>query len=177
MNIANQVTLSRAILAFVCMGLLAVNTFSYIMAAFIVFIVAAITDFFDGYLARKYNLVSDWGKLWDPIADKILVIGVFLAFVFLGVVELWMVMVIIFREVVVTWMRMICLKKGTVIEAKMAGKHKTVAQIVGIILIFIMLLIMKHTPDTVLVKALTAYIGFVVYYYYYIVFRDFIFLG
>jgi CDP-diacylglycerol--glycerol-3-phosphate 3-phosphatidyltransferase len=144
MNIANQITLSRIWLALICVWLIIQDSFASMLGAFMVFIVAALTDFLDGYFARKYQLVSDWGKLWDPIADKVLVIGVFLAFLAAGVVPLWVILAIILRELVITIMRMVCLRQGVVVEAKMVGKHKTVAQITAIVLIFIMLLLIKQ---------------------------------
>jgi len=158
MNIANQVTLSRIALSFICMWLIVKDNLVAMIISFIIFIIAALTDYWDGYLARKYNLISDWGKLWDPIADKVLILGVFLAFLALGVVNMWVVIVIMFREFAITGMRFICLKKGVVVEAKMVGKHKTVSQIAGIILIFLALIIIKSIPESFIAELLSDYI-------------------
>ena len=97
-----------------------------------VFIVAAITDRIDGQLARKYGLVTDFGKLMDPIADKFLILAAFLAFVRMQVVENWMVLLILGREIIVTSLRIFALSKDKVLAAERAGKHKTVSQMVAI---------------------------------------------
>lgn len=143
MNISNQLTVLRIILAFVCIGLILQNTFASMFLAFFVFIIASITDYFDGYFARKMNLISDLGKILDPIADKILIIGVFLAFLQLGEINVWMVAAIMLREFIVTSLRFFCLNKGVVLEAKTLGKHKTVSQIAGAIIIFLTLILQK----------------------------------
>jgi len=147
MNIANQLTFLRIILAFLCIGFILGNTFSSILFAFGIFILASLTDLFDGFLARKKNTITDLGKILDPIADKILIIGVFLAFLQLDiVVNAWMVSVIMLREFIITGMRLSNLNKGEVLEAKRWGKHKTVSQIAAIILIFLSLLLYIKFP-------------------------------
>lgn len=148
MSIANKLTFLRIFLAFICIGLILINRFSTLLIAFIVFILASITDFFDGYLARKKNMISDLGKFLDPIADKILIIGVFLAFLQLRVVNAWMVSVIMFREFIVTGLRLYSLNKGVVLEAKKWGKHKTISQILGIIIIFIIMILYSLFPSS-----------------------------
>ncbi|MFH1771718.1 MAG: CDP-diacylglycerol--glycerol-3-phosphate 3-phosphatidyltransferase [Candidatus Omnitrophota bacterium] len=147
MNIANKLTILRILLSFFCMGFILKNTFFSLIIGFILFVTASITDFFDGHLARKYNLVSDLGKLLDPIADKVLIIGVFASFLQLGVITVWMVVSIIFREFLITGLRIFSIKKGVVLEAKQFGKHKTVSQIGVIILIFFTLLVLKIFPE------------------------------
>lgn len=148
MNISNQLTFLRILLAFVCIGFILQNSFASLIIAFLVFIFASITDFLDGYLARKKNLISDLGKLLDPIADKILIIGTFLAFLQLKViVNAWMVSVIMLREFIVTGLRLYSLNKGVVMEAKTLGKHKTFSQVVGIFFIFITLILVKSMPS------------------------------
>jgi CDP-diacylglycerol--glycerol-3-phosphate 3-phosphatidyltransferase len=147
MNISNQLTLCRIILSFICIGLILRDTFFSLLVSFIVFILASLTDFLDGFLARKKQIISDLGRLIDPIADKILIIGVFLAFLQLGVVNAWMVSVIMLREFIVTSLRLYSLNKGVVLEAKRWGKHKTFSQILGIILIFIILILFRIAPQ------------------------------
>ena len=104
-----------------------------------VFIAASLTDVLDGYFAKKRNEVSTFGKLMDPIADKMLTLAAFLAFVEMDIVPAWIVAIIIFREFLITGLRIIALKRGKVIEAGSLGKQKTVFQVVAIyvILIFI----------------------------------------
>ena len=141
MNIANKLTISRIILTFIFLFFLfSKGTLSQVMAL-IVFTLAAWTDFLDGFLAKKRNEISDFGKFMDPIADKVLVIAAFLAFVEMKLVPAWIVVIIVFREFSITGLRVLALAKGKVIEAEMAGKHKTVSQIVSIyiVLFFIVL--------------------------------------
>lgn len=93
------------------------------------FVVAAITDFFDGYLARKYNLVTNFGKLIDPLADKILVSAGFIYLTAVGMCPFWVSILIIFREFLVTGLRQLAVEKGVVIAADKLGKWKTTAQL------------------------------------------------
>ena len=151
MNIANQLTVLRIILTFVCVWLILVNGFASLVAAFLVFIIASITDFLDGFFARRQALVTDLGKILDPIADKILVLGVFAAFLELNIVNAWMIIAIVMREFIITGIRFLGLGKGVVLEAKFLGKHKTVSQIAGIIVIFIALIAAKKMPNAVVV--------------------------
>ena len=146
MNIANQLTILRIVLAFIAIGLTLGDTFGSLLAAFIIFGLASLTDFLDGFLARKKGIVSDLGKILDPIADKILIIGIFCAFLELDVVNAWMVSLIMFREFIVTAMRFYGLNKGVVLEAKRLGKHKTVSQVTGIFVIYIALILAKKFP-------------------------------
>jgi CDP-diacylglycerol---glycerol-3-phosphate 3-phosphatidyltransferase len=148
MNTPNKLTFFRIILAFICIGFVLSNTFYSLLIALFIFALASFTDFLDGYLARKHNLISDLGKLIDPIADKILIIGVFCAFLQLGVVNAWMVSSIMLREFIVTGLRLYGLNKGVVLEAKRFGKHKTLSQVVGIFIILITLVVLKILPDS-----------------------------
>ncbi len=141
MNLPNKLTLLRIILTVVFLFFLFAHGVACKIIALAVFIAAALTDYFDGYIAKKRGLVSDFGRFMDPIADKVLVLSAFLAFVEMGLIPAWMVMIIIFREFVITGIRLMALKKNRVIEASLGGKHKTVSQMVAIftILIFIIL--------------------------------------
>ena len=100
--------------------------------AAIVFIIAAITDSLDGYIARKHHLITTLGKFIDPLADKVLVIAAMLALIELGRVPAWIVMVIITREFVVTGLRLVAAAEGVVIAASKGGKLKTVTQIIAL---------------------------------------------
>ncbi len=106
-------------------------------AAWFVFIIAAVTDMYDGMLARRYGIVTDFGKLMDPVADKIIICAAFICFVQLKVthVPAWMVVIIISREFIITSLRLLALSKGQVLAAGRWGKHKTVSQIAAIIII------------------------------------------
>jgi CDP-diacylglycerol--glycerol-3-phosphate 3-phosphatidyltransferase len=104
-------------------------------ASLLVFSIAALSDLFDGRIARKYNMVTDFGKLMDPIADKILVLAAFITFVQMQLVKDWMVMIIISRELIITYFRLFALNKGKVMSAGKMGKGKTVSQMIIIFVI------------------------------------------
>ncbi len=134
MNIANRLTILRIILTFVFMFFLFCHGLWAKSAALVVFIFAALSDYFDGMLAHKRNMVTDFGKLMDPIADKILVIAAFAAFVQMQLIAAWMFVIIISRELIITSLRLFALNKGKVLSATKAGKHKTVSQMAVIFL-------------------------------------------
>jgi len=103
--------------------------------SFAIFIFAALSDFFDGMIAHKKNMITDFGKLMDPIADKILVLAAFTAFVQMQIIDAWMFVIIVSREILITSLRLFALNKGKVLSAAKAGKHKTVSQMVVIFFI------------------------------------------
>ncbi len=143
MNIANKLTMSRIVLSFICMYFIIKNSFVSLIIAFFIFVIASFTDLFDGLLARRLNIVSDFGKILDPIADKVLTIGVFMAFLEIKVIHAWMLVLIISREFLITGLRVFFLKRGVVMAAQKFGKHKTFSQMVGSIIIFIILILNK----------------------------------
>lgn len=102
--------------------------------ALVVFIITAITDALDGKIARKQNIVTDFGKFADPIADKLLVLSAMICFVQLQLMPAWVCIVIMAREIIISGLRLICAGKGTVIAASWMGKLKTVTQMIFIIL-------------------------------------------
>jgi CDP-diacylglycerol--glycerol-3-phosphate 3-phosphatidyltransferase len=109
--------------------------------ALVIFAVASITDFLDGKIARKHNLITTFGKLCDPVADKMLTTAALLAFMQLGLCDIWVVMIILTREFLVTSFRLVSSAQGVVIPAGILGKIKTVSQMVFSILIMIGLFI------------------------------------
>ncbi len=142
MNLSNRLTLSRIAMTFLLMWFLFMHGVAAKITAFVIFILACLTDLLDGWIARRRGEVSDFGKIMDPVADKILVLGVFVAFVELGLVPAWMVIVIVIRESMITSIRLFAIrKKGTVLAAENAGKHKTVSQMVTIFFILLFLII------------------------------------
>ena len=102
------------------------------IAALIVFIVASCTDFVDGYIARHYDQVSDFGKFLDPLADKLLVISCMVIFIQWGRMAAWAVMIVLTREFAVTGLRLVAVEKGRVIAAALSGKVKTASTMVGL---------------------------------------------
>ncbi len=128
MNIANRLTLLRIILTFVFMFFLFCHGLWAKVLSLAIFIFAALSDFFDGRIAHKKNMVTDFGKLMDPIADKILVLAAFTAFVQMQLIDAWMFVIIVSREILITSLRLFALNKGKVLSAAKAGKHKTVSQ-------------------------------------------------
>lgn len=141
MNLPNKLTLSRVALTIAFLTALFMHGTAPKCWAFIFFLLACVTDFLDGYIAKHNNQVTDFGKLMDPVADKVLVLAAFISFVELNIIPAWMVIVIILREVLMTGIRVVALTKGRVLAADGGGKHKTVSQLVtiGVILLYTIL--------------------------------------
>ncbi len=132
----NVLTLSRLGLAALMMALMSMPGVPGAMTVALgLFIVGGVTDFLDGYLARTRYGVTAFGQLMDPLTDKVLVCAAFVAFIELGLVPAWMVLLIITREFLVTGLRLLGVNQGRVISAGPWGKHKTIWQITAIILI------------------------------------------
>lgn len=141
MNLPNKITVFRMILIPFFLLLLAVESIpNHITIATVIFIVAAITDHIDGSLARKYNMVTDFGKLMDPLADKLLVTAALVAMVEFGILPTWIVVVILAREFAVSGLRSVAAGDGNVIAASIWGKVKTTTQLIAIISLFIKLI-------------------------------------
>ncbi len=142
MNLPNKLTLLRIILvpffvAFLLTDKIPLNN----IWAMLVFIIASLTDFFDGRYARKYHMITDFGKFADPLADKILVISAFCCFVEMDIMSCIPLIIILFREFAVTSVRLVSATQGKVVAANIFGKIKTVSQIVAIIIIILNLII------------------------------------
>ena len=142
MNLPNKLTMGRifAIPVFIVLFLL-----DYRYAAAVIFILAALTDMLDGKIARKYNLVTNFGKLMDPLADKLLVMSALICLSQVGDVAGWMVIVILGREFIITGMRQVAAAQGIVIAAGTTGKIKTITQMIAI-----PLLILENWPFSLL---------------------------
>ena len=132
MNLADKLTMLRIILTFVFMFFLFVHGFWAKVISLIVFIFAALSDLFDGLIAHRNNMVTDFGRLMDPIADKILVLAAFAVFVHMQLIDAWMFVIIVSREILITSLRLFALNKGKVLSAAKAGKHKTISQMIVI---------------------------------------------
>ena len=137
MNLPNRLTLLRVLLipVFVALMMAGAPLFRVLSAA--VFLLAALTDFFDGYLARKKGLVTDFGKLMDPMADKLLVMAALIGLLALGRASWLAVMLLLGREFVVSGIRLVASLKGEVIPADNLAKWKTTTQMAAILLLLI----------------------------------------
>jgi len=134
MNLPNQLTVARLILTFVFVALLSLEDLLWSKtAALCAFAIAAITDFLDGYFARKHNLVTNFGKLMDPLADKVLMCAGFVLLTRLELIPAWIVVVILSREFMVTGLRLLASAEGVVLAAENLGKYKTIFQIITVI--------------------------------------------
>lgn len=161
MNLPNKLSLLRIILIPVTMlFMLPISLYGFepegwnafinnhgMLIAGIVFIIASLTDFFDGQIARRCNLITDLGKFLDSLADKMLVIAVLIAFVAIGRISPWLLAIIVLREFMVTGIRLVASKEGVVMAAKMIGKIKTTTQMIAIIYLMFEPTIMKITGD------------------------------
>lgn len=137
MNLPNKLTLLRIILIPVFMVVLYWGFPGATWVALAIFIIASLTDMLDGKIARKYNLVTDFGKFADPLADKMLVTAAMLWFVENGQMPAWMLLIVICREFAVSGLRMVAADKGRVIAAGWSGKVKTASTMVCIVLMLI----------------------------------------
>ena len=147
MNIANKITILRIILIPIFLFVLLSNITNNLMIALVLFLVASFTDFLDGYLARKLDLVTKLGKFMDPLADKLLVISAMLAFVEIGLLPSWVAFIIVSRELIISVFRAIAASEGVVIAASWWGKLKTNSQIIMIII----LLLNNYIPESVVI--------------------------
>ena len=165
MNIANKLTILRILLIpffILCFYIdrlnMAVNFLGFEttvanLVALVIFSLAALTDWLDGYLARKLALISDFGKFMDPLADKMLTTAAFLIFINQGLLASWVVFIILTREFIVSGLRMSAAAKGVVIAAAWSGKFKTVLQF--ILVITLLLNPVLSTVNLILIVAMT----------------------
>lgn len=139
MNLPNKLTLFRVILIPFFVFFLLAPFFegygNYIAAA--IFVVASITDFLDGHIARKYNLVTNFGKFMDPLADKLLVCSALICLIDLSLIPAWIVIIIIAREFIISGFRLVAADNGVVIAASYWGKFKTTFQILMVIVLIL----------------------------------------
>jgi CDP-diacylglycerol--glycerol-3-phosphate 3-phosphatidyltransferase len=153
MNLPNKLTVARCLMAIVFVVCLSVDSLPLFAVGYAVFIVAALTDYFDGKIARQRNLVTNFGKLLDPVADKILMVAAFI--MMMGIPELWLpgwtVVAIISRELLVTGARSLGAAEGAVIPANQWGKVKTAVQ---------MTFVIAFLPMAFLVRAMTRWPAF-----------------
>jgi CDP-diacylglycerol--glycerol-3-phosphate 3-phosphatidyltransferase len=137
MNVPNKLTVSRFALTAAFLGVIFSNIRYRETTALVLFSLASLTDYFDGKIARRDKLITNFGILMDPLADKILVCSAFIAFVGLHWMAAWMVVLIVARELAITGLRLLAASKNVVLAAEGYGKHKTISQIVAIIAILV----------------------------------------
>lgn len=130
MNLPNKLTIVRIILTPIYLAAMLIEFPYHYIVASVIFVIAALTDFFDGEIARKKNIVTTFGKLCDPVADKMLTTASMLAFMQLGLCNIWIVMIVLTREFLVTSFRLVATAQGIVIPAGILGKIKTATQMI-----------------------------------------------
>ncbi len=145
MLLPNQLTILRIILTPIFLMLFLSDNPVLKQISLAVFIIAALTDWYDGWLARKFNYITSWGKFWDPLADKILTSGAFIGFVFLKVIPLWMVAIILIRDFSITGLRVYADYKGMSFPTSFYAKWKTFLQMVFLYYLLI-LYVGKSSP-------------------------------
>ena len=150
MNLPNLLTLSRIPIIFGVVALLYLPMTGASTVAFVLFVIGAITDWADGYVARKQGLVSNFGKLMDALTDKVFMVGLFITMVVLGELpglwSLFLLLLILSREFLITGLRLVAASSGIILAAEKSGKHKTVSQIVSAILLLLAIAIRKDFP-------------------------------
>ena len=161
MNLPNKLTCIRILLVPVCLVLISCRLY---MVGALVFAAACLTDLFDGMIARKHGLVTNFGKFADPIADKVLTVTMMICMASQGLLPVWLPLIVVIRELMVDGLRLIAMEKGRVVAAGWSGKVKTVLQMVTILLTLLGLGYDFVVALSVVVCVLTVYSG-VVYFY------------
>src|SRR2546421_1183144 len=139
MNLPNKLTISRFLLTVAFLVAIFSEIPYHETLALVLFSAASLTDYFDGMIARRDKLITNFGILMDPLADKILVCSAFIAFVGRGWMPAWMVVIIVARELAITGLRLLAASKNVVLAAEGYGKHKTISQIVAIISVLVLM--------------------------------------
>lgn len=159
MNLPNKLTLLRIIMIPAFVVLLYLDFPFNNLVALAVFILASITDTLDGYIARKYNLITDFGKFMDPIADKLLVTAAMLVFVDWHMMPAWVVIVVVAREFIVSALRLVAANNGRVIAAGWSGKVKTASTMICICIMLLGLPQWVNAVCSAVILVTTAYSG------------------
>lgn len=144
MILPNQLTILRIILTPVFLFLFLYENQVLKEISLIIFLAAALTDWYDGWLARKFNYITSWGKFWDPLADKILTSSAFFGFAMVGLIANWMVWVIIFRDLLITLLRVFSDYRGFSFRTSIYAKIKTVLQMIFLYYLLIFFVLSKN---------------------------------
>ena len=166
---ANKITMLRIVLIPVFLVLAYTDK---MFAALAVYIIACLSDFADGYIARHYNQISNFGKFMDPLADKMLVLAAMCFFVENGQMAGWAVAVVLFREFAVSGMRLLAVEQGQVIAAAWSGKIKTAATMVCLILMMLVNSNIVNIISTIVIVGTTVYSGVEYFYVNRAVFKE-----
>ena len=159
MNLANRLTMLRIALIPVFLVVLYLDFPYNRYVALVIFILASATDFVDGHIARSRNLITDFGKFMDPLADKMLVMAAMLWFVEVGRMPAWALLIVVVREFAVSGLRLIAVDNGRVIAAAWSGKVKTASTMVGICLMLLPVPPVVDTLVTAVIVLTTVYSG------------------
>lgn len=148
MNLPNQLTLARLAMTAFFVVAMSLNFTGSKSLALLIFLLATITDYLDGVIARSQHLITDFGKLMDPLADKILTAAAFILLIPLQAIPAWVVIVIVSREFLITGLRLLANSKNILIPAEKLGKHKTAWQMVTILFFLALLSIGEFVPHS-----------------------------
>lgn len=159
MNTANKLTMTRIVMIPIFLVILYLNFDFNRYVALAIFILASVTDFIDGYVARHYDQITDFGKFMDPLADKLLVVSAMVWFIEAGQMPAWCVLIVVAREFAVTGLRLVAVDNGRVIAAGWSGKVKTATTMVCICLMLLPIPAIVNTICVVLIVATTLYSG------------------
>jgi len=139
LTVPNQLTILRILLTPIFLYFFVKNSFDDKLIGTAVFFFAAATDWYDGYIARKFNIITRWGQFMDPLADKILISSALIVFAYLGYLHWWMVLIIVLRDFIITFLRMYALKRGKSIVTSNLAKWKTFFQMSAVFTLLIYL--------------------------------------
>ena len=159
MTTANKLTIMRIVLVPIFLGVLYAGFEGSNYVALAIFIIASLTDFLDGYIARHYNQITNFGKFMDPLADKILVMSAMCWFVENGQMPGWVLAIVLLREFAVSGMRLVAVEQGKVIAAAWSGKIKTFSTMIALCLMFLPIPGWLNTVCIVVIAATTIYSG------------------
>lgn len=145
MNLPNRLTVTRLAITLVFVAVLSFDFPFHHTIAFVLFTIATITDYYDGEIARRQNLITDFGILMDPLVDKIMTAAAFIALIPRGVMPAWVAIIVISREFLITGLRLLAVNKGVVLPSENLGKHKTSWQIATVLYFLLYLSVQEFT--------------------------------
>lgn len=157
MRIPNILTIIRAIIIPVVAVMIYSSSPNIILASVAVFLLAVLTDWADGYIARNYNMKSVFGTFFDPLVDKMLILTMFFAFSNLGLIPLWMSLLVLFRELLVTGVRQVCSTEKKVVGANWMGKSKFLLQTVSVVYLQLVLYFKIIGADIIIFRQIVAF--------------------